>query len=338
MTETKFKINGVLPSPIDERDYTYSMISQVSTTEIVIPNDYLLNYQFAPKNQGQIGSCVAYSISEMNEIVRAMDKTLSPGYIYANRAESDFQGKGMIPREALAQLVKHGIPYNELFPINEEYPSIKDTLKKYPVGVIESDAVTRKSKSYLKLNKDEVKEYIFKEKKPVLITVSVYQSFYQTKNGIVPAPSGLKQGSHAMLIVGWDNKGNFIVLNSWGEWGGNKGYLLISIDSPIYNEFWSVTDIAVIKPITPKPDPNSPIIRPNINSFYKVQLGAFKGRENADILSKELLTKGIANCIVIYPNLFKVQVGAFKVKENANEMLNKMISLGYKDAFIVTVI
>lgn len=336
MEQNKFNFSGVIPSPVDERDYTYGMVAQADPIQVALPSSFQLTYQFPVKNQGQVGSCVAHSISEMDEIIRAMNKQLSPGYVYANRTDSQWQGSGMMPREALRQLVNCGIPLNELFPINEEYPGIKATLAKYDTTKITADSITRKSESFISLNKDEVKKYIFNEKKPVLVTVSVYESFYNTVNGVVPNASGKALGGHAMLIIGWKDD-MFVVLNHWGEWGGAKGYLYIPLSFNSFKEFWSVTEKPIIKPIVPTPTPG-PIIKPQNATLYKVQVGAFKQLKNAQALRSEIAAKGLTSCISLYPTCYKVQLGAFKEKTNADALLKKAQYLGYKDAFIVTVI
>jgi hypothetical protein len=338
-----FKFDGVLDSPVDERDYTYDMVLG-ATTNNQLPDMFLLKYQFAAKNQEDVNSCVAFSVSEMDEMIRATEYMLSPGYIYANRLDSDWQGTGMIIREALSQLIKCGIPKNDLFPVNQEYPAIKETIKTYNINSLVSDAMTRKSDAYLSLKKEEVKAYLYNEKKPVIVSINVYESFLNTVNGIVPPPSGKRLGGHAMVIVGYDNKGNFITLNHYGQWGGNNGFLLLDIDDEVlYKEFWSVTDKPIIKPAPtptpgPTPSPDSPIIRPSGNVLYKVQVGAFKNLDYAKELMMEIMSKGLPCCIATYPTLYKVQLGAFRIKENADAMLKQAQALGYNDAFIVTVI
>lgn len=339
MKDFNFKLDGVLDSPIDERDYTYDMISRESTTKL--PDSFKLTYQFEPKNQGQVGSCVAHCLSAMKEIIDSTTKLLSPGFIYYNRAESDYQGTGMITREALKRIIEYGICDNNLLPINIEYPEIVDIVNKsYNTMSLYENAKNHKSLSYIKINDtEEIKQFIYNEQKPVVVSINVYPSLYETKNGIVPQCTGKKTGSHSVLAVGWTKDGYLIILNSWGKWGGADGYIYLNEKDPLlFKEFWGVTDVLIkrpVEPVTPLP-PN--VIRPNENTIYKVQLGAFKIRENADNLMKQLATKNIASCIVIYPTLYKVQVGAFKVKENADIMLKKMKDLGYTDAYIVEVI
>lgn len=63
--------------------------------------------------------------------------------------------------------------------------------------------------------------------------------------------------------------------------------------------------------------------------LYKVQVGAFMRKENAENLKKKLSDAGFETYIVMIDNLYKVQVGAFSVKDNASAMLKKLFGMGY---------
>jgi hypothetical protein len=167
-------------SPIDERDVYYSDIACISDS-ITIPDSFNLQYQFGPKNQGTISSCVAHSISECEELIKATTELFSVGFIYANRSYSDFQGEGMVIREALDHLIKEGNVFNKDFPINEEYPAILETLEKYGKENLLAKAAENISKGYIRLNIDDIKQYLVTENKPILITVKVYENFMNYK-------------------------------------------------------------------------------------------------------------------------------------------------------------
>jgi hypothetical protein len=49
---------------------------------------------------------------------------MSVGYIYGNRTSSKHKGKGMIIRDALADVCKFGDVEYSLFPYNKEVPEI----------------------------------------------------------------------------------------------------------------------------------------------------------------------------------------------------------------------
>lgn len=78
---------------------------------------------------------------------------------------------------------------------------------------------------------------------------------------------------------------------------------------------------------TPKPAPSK--------ILYRVQTGAFKVKENAIKLEKELKAKGFDTYIVKVGELYKVQVGAYSVKANADNMAEKLKKAGYQ-TFITT--
>lgn len=74
-------------------------------------------------------------------------------------------------------------------------------------------------------------------------------------------------------------------------------------------------------------------VGPNDN-LYKVQVGAFSKKENADNLANEIKNKGIDTYIVKIDNLYKVQCGAFANVDNAKNMAKTLNNMGY-DTYIV---
>lgn len=63
--------------------------------------------------------------------------------------------------------------------------------------------------------------------------------------------------------------------------------------------------------------------------LYKVQVGAFKNRVNAEKLSEELINKGIGTFVTKVNNLYKVQCGAYSNVNNARNMAQKLNNMGY---------
>ncbi len=64
---------------------------------------------------------------------------------------------------------------------------------------------------------------------PLVTTMDVYSDFYYYSGGIYQYTSGTYQGGHAILIVGYDDTGQyFIVKNSWGSGWGESGYFRIA--------------------------------------------------------------------------------------------------------------
>lgn len=73
----------------------------------------------------------------------------------------------------------------------------------------------------------------------------------------------------------------------------------------------------------------------NSQKLYRVQVGAFRMRENADRLLNELKSRGYQAFIVMEDGLYKVQVGAFSMLDNAVKLENRLKRQGY-DTFIAT--
>ena len=71
------------------------------------------------------------------------------------------------------------------------------------------------------------------------------------------------------------------------------------------------------------------------STIYRVQVGAFSVKANADNLANELRGKGYNSIVVTVGGLYKVQVGAFSIRSNAETLANELKAKGY-DAVIVT--
>lgn len=63
--------------------------------------------------------------------------------------------------------------------------------------------------------------------------------------------------------------------------------------------------------------------------IYRVQVGAFSNKANADNMFNKVKTAGFIPCMVKVGNLYKVQVGAFENKANADAQRNKLRALGF---------
>ncbi|MED1014852.1 N-acetylmuramoyl-L-alanine amidase [Bacillus atrophaeus] len=70
------------------------------------------------------------------------------------------------------------------------------------------------------------------------------------------------------------------------------------------------------------------------DSLYKVQIGAFKVKANADSLASSAKAKGFNAIVLLKDSLYKVQIGAFSSQNNADALVTKAKNAGF-DAFIV---
>lgn len=71
------------------------------------------------------------------------------------------------------------------------------------------------------------------------------------------------------------------------------------------------------------------------SKLYRVQIGAFRNRENAERLLSSALADGFPAFIIYSDNLYKVQVGAFRNLDNAVRMERRLRRFRY-NTFITT--
>lgn len=70
--------------------------------------------------------------------------------------------------------------------------------------------------------------------------------------------------------------------------------------------------------------------------LYRVQVGAFSKRSNANRQLAAVQEKGFDALITQVDNLYKVQIGAYSIKTNADAQLTRVKAAGFADAYITT--
>lgn len=80
---------------------------------------------------------------------------------------------------------------------------------------------------------------------------------------------------------------------------------------------------------TPEPAPAPAPSRGETNVLYRVQVGSFISRENAEARAAKLREEGFDAYVSQASGLFRVQVGAFSVRENAERLAAQLKAAGY---------
>lgn len=237
--EQVFKL---IPSEVIPLENTYQPRS-VSA----LPKSLDLRSSFtAIKNQGEIGSCVAYAFTSIYEYIlnsnRIFDADLSELYLYYNArvagqerkgmAASDLSDSGTSFYDAVNALQKDGLCREDLWKYQAE------RLNERPSDEAFADGHTRlvTEAKNVELKEEDIKSAL-NEGYPVAVSLRLFPSFQNLNHGIVPFPSpdeiNVEQSeemheNHAMVICGYNDEDKlFVVRNSWGIEFGDKGYCYI---------------------------------------------------------------------------------------------------------------
>ncbi|MCB1812448.1 MAG: hypothetical protein KDK04_12130 [Candidatus Competibacteraceae bacterium] len=213
-------------------------------------------YCSAVENQGQIGSCTA------NAAVGALEyhylrrdgrsPELSRLFVYYNARRlrgSLQQDTGATIPEAMAALLAYGACREELWPYNPMLFAAEPPPHAY------QDGKQHEAVHYARVNGIQGVIHALADGFPVAFGTYLPARCYQeaASTGLMPEPTEAErnatpQGGHAMLIVGYDQHAQHVIVrNSWGEHWGDGGYCkipfqLITRFSPP-DQFWIVAEL-----------------------------------------------------------------------------------------------
>ncbi len=202
--------------------------------------------QFAPerKNQGQQGSCVAWSSAYgARSILEAISTgenpnaaAFSPSFLYNQIKLDGCQGSYII--RAMENMTQVGAVHFNQFPYTDQDCS------RQPNASLMSEAQQYKMLGFTRLSGDEnpngidlhaVKEHLAKDV-PVVIGMMVGGTFMQEMKGqniwhpVDEDYNMMGFGGHAMCVIGYDDRkegGSFEIMNSWGSDWGNNGVAFV---------------------------------------------------------------------------------------------------------------
>lgn len=246
---------GWIPSPLDGTEYKYSAVTRNASQTENLPLSFRL-WTSGIKNQVSVGSCVAHAVASMKETQDYYDtkatEEYSTSWIYLMRQINQYKGEGMYIKEAMANLKNIGVVPYSVLPGNISYEDGSRIISNSNNNTqMKEEASKHRISSYVMAKTEaEIKRAIYHDKSPVVIGVTVYESFYNTSSdGIVPIPNVSERiyGGHAMIITGWitiGNKDYWVVQNSWGEDWADNGYCYLEINKFPIDEMWASVDIA----------------------------------------------------------------------------------------------
>lgn len=239
MTEMTYKdvILGVQKDPEDPRDYLiHDYLLKIAQPLSAISSIDLQADMTPVKNQGPLGSCVAFAVCAVKEwqekqehkaeASKIKEYDLSEQWLYYKCKDIDcwpgMQGTSF--RYAMQVLRKAGIPVEQGWSYD---PLTQGSPEKW------ADAVANwyKCAAYWRVTSiDEFK--VLLTKGPMAIGITCFDEIFSPVDGVVPLPKKNKpRGGHAICAVGFSDETKLIKFkNSWGTSWGKGGYGYISYD------------------------------------------------------------------------------------------------------------
>ena len=272
---------GWLPSPPDERDFPLAALYAAAGIEpaAVIPDAYT-----APDplpvvfDQGSTPECVAYSSGAMKVYEELRDSgAFTPAFDAFFKAIGGGP-KGAYTRNAFDRMLKAGYPPNEALHKIASYYTVP---------------VTR----------DDIQQAILAFG-PVVVGMSWDQAWFSPRLGVLPAPSGISAGGHAILAIGWDARGLHL-RNSWGpRWGLGGDCFLPWAYLGAVGEAWKAVD-AITTPPAPAFEPRSAVNFTVVNPTRLIDSRTSGGKLAANEPRIVPVTGGIVpvNAVAITGNL-----------------------------------
>lgn len=246
---------GVMPPKTDVRDYTVK-------AGAVSVSDFKLNNLPDVKNQGSINSCAAHSSSSVLEWFNTKEtgeyRKLSVGFIYGMQGVAfNRLGEGMYLRDVCKIIQQYGDCLNDTMSFNIEMPECYNRLNENLNEDVYNEAAICRVESYARCNTDQAIKYALMKYSPVLGSIKWYNKYQISKDGVITFDKTSKNGYHAVMVYGFNDKG-WLCQNSWGKLWGNGGRFILPYEHG-FREAWSFVDAE-----------NSDIHKPRRNSLFDI--------------------------------------------------------------------
>jgi hypothetical protein len=217
-------------------DWRYNPITPTSSTSCVTP----------VRDQGNCGSCWAFATTGALESYTLI-KSNCPGsdlnlaeQILLSCSSAGNCGGGYIDR-ASNFIRDTGLPQESCYPYTATNGNCSSACTNW-----QSDTDRIDSWSYVATTSptvDTIKNAL-NTHGPLVTTMRVYTDFFYYGGGVYSYASGKYEGGHAILIVGYNDSGQyFIVKNSWGTSWGESGFFNIAysqINNPVQFGYYTI--------------------------------------------------------------------------------------------------
>jgi len=243
---------GWLPDLPDYRDHRYAAPRKVLAK---LPRKIDLRPQCPPVlDQGELGACTAHAIASAHRFDQMRQKSArdflpSRLFIYYNERAMEHtinEDAGAMIRDGIKSIAKLGACPESLWP----YDIRKFTRKPPARAYVEAEKHQAIAYQRVTQSLPQMRGCLAAGT-PFVFGFTVYESFEspsvaRTGRMPMPGPGEKSLGGHAVLAVGYnDAKQVFIVMNSWSDGWGDRGYFYMPYaylsDSNLADDLWAVT-------------------------------------------------------------------------------------------------
>jgi hypothetical protein len=278
---------------------TYNQLplkAKVSTRTLLPPRASVEQYAPTPGNQGDFMTCSAWSSAyHFRTIIEAKQRGVtdraaidrlaySPTWVYEIlKPEGDGAcGQGLMTAKTLLVFKELGVPSYAKLPFSCYTGTQRERFARLDPLMEEAARARIRDLQILFLAKEGIEptdkiraiKKVLAEGAPVLVSHTLYDSFHSAKDVWRTLPgedqASDRHGSHAMVIVGYDDEkygGAFRYLNSWGSSWGDGGYLWVPYATTgklCYGAYQAFPfEPAAPAPALPTPNPPAPIASPS---------------------------------------------------------------------------
>lgn len=248
---------GWVPDVPDVRDKLFKV---TGAADAPLPSKVDLRELCPPVlDQKSIGSCVSQALANDHLFAQKRFGTLSPElssrlFIYYNAramigtVDSD---SGASVRDSIKSLATQGACKESLWPYSDKRRAFPNFLSK-PDDKCYEEALDHRISEYRRIiNLRGIKECLA-QGDPIVAGFSVYSGFMSEKvarTGMMEMPNSNENllGGHAILICGYfDEESKLLIMNSWGESWGIKGYFLMPyamVLDGLVDDIWTISRV-----------------------------------------------------------------------------------------------
>ncbi len=183
------------------------------------------------RDQGELGTCLAFATSSAHEHFQGVEEYLSPAYLYGLACNTDplLNGHNGLTIKAVENVISNeGQVHEDKLPYDgwiasQNFPNATHM----PREIHFSSSLETIFPDF-----DHICEYLEKGV-PVILGIEITEAFVKVDgHGYIDEPGGRELGNHAIVAVGCDQNEysqKFLVIrNSWGMAWGQKGHAFVS--------------------------------------------------------------------------------------------------------------